>query len=280
MLSDNNSEQDASMWGCVYGPYMIPASEGGKGPENSREVLGIECYHHYGITLHQLVEGEAPSDTVYRLVRELWFAPKGTDRDVTDENHTWENVENLDNFRFSEIVLRKNEKSPRFINILNLPSYMYSDGPGAKWFDQKYRVATVGMIAAEIANNQRKREGHLAKSLRQNVLTINGRKARLTQQQWAWDCIRLNRILTHRHPSLAYLVEGDEDRFEQARIADNTFLRELYTEKSTEQPDTHRGNIAAKRYQEWAQAHTQRNRNIARSYPHLSHLVPGEELAA
>lgn len=268
------------MWGCDYAPYMTPASEGGKGPENAREVLGIECYHHYGITLHPLVEGERAAATVYNLTRTLWHKPRADGLGVQDDNHTWEVKDASELGRFSAIVFRKNEKSPQFINILNIPRWQYEDGPGAKWFDQKFRVVTVGIIAAEITNNFRHRNDYLKKALDDNEMTIVGRKKAQQHRAWATDRMRLNRVILMRHPQLANLAAYDEDAYQASLIAHHREMRQRYLTAAKEQPDTHRGAIAAARYLEWAEADLRRCKNIARSHLQLAHLVPDEELVA
>lgn len=281
MLNDNNEDQDRSMWDCDYAPYLTPASEGGKGPENAREVLGIECYHHYGITLHPVVEGEAIADTVYRLTRELWhpFKPE-REINVTDDNHTWKNEPTSIAGRFSRIVLYKNEKSPAFNNILNRPSWAFQDGPGAKWFEQKYRLATVGMIAAEIANNFQRRSKWLTDADRYNVGTVAGRKNSEDRRRWAEDHLRLNRILISRHPQLAALAAYDKEAYEKADFEHYSKLHKLYTDSAASQPCTSRGRAASVRLIEWASLARYRCQAIARRVPALAALVPGEELIA
>lgn len=174
-------------FGVDYLSYSIPVSAGGLGPENAAEVLGIECDHHYGITAHDLVPGEDPARTVYRLVREVWHAPK-PDRsiNVLDDNHTWE-VEYFnpkDDSRpqhtapsgWGRVIIRKNDKAPAFINIFNAPSWMYSDGAGAVWFYQKFRAVTRGHLAAERAYDEAKIAHYTTEAERQKD-TVRGRKA-------------------------------------------------------------------------------------------------------
>ncbi|AXQ68722.1 hypothetical protein HOU00_gp403 [Caulobacter phage CcrPW] len=173
-------------FGVDYLAYSIPISAGGLGPEDAAEVLGIECDHHYGITTHDLVPGEDPAQTVYRLVRELWhpFRPE-REINVLDDNHTWE-VEYFDPKKdtfphtapsgWGRVILRKNEKAPLFINIFGAPSWMYDDGPGAVWFYQKFRAVTRGQKAAERAYDEAKIAQYTAEAERQKD-TVRGRKA-------------------------------------------------------------------------------------------------------
>ena len=276
-----SDDQDKSMWGCDYESYMIPASEGGKGPEDARSVLGIECNHHYGITLHPIVEGKTIADQVYKLTRG-WHPARADGSGVTDDNHTWKDEPSEKPGRFSRIILFKNEKSPPFINIFNAPSWLFSDGPGAKWFDQFYRVATVGIIAAEIANNLRRRDEYLASALKFNEMTIVGRKNAVQRREWAADCLRLNRVLLKRHPQLAYLAGYDEEGFARSEAERLREQRNRYmiAAKLERQKDTPRSLASASRLDEWARIELIRLRNAVRGFPNLAHLVPGEELAA
>lgn len=135
-----------------YAGYAVPVSEGGLGPENAREVLGIEVFHHYGVTIHPIDEGKTAAETVYRLIREQWH-PVNPERsiNVLDDNHTWDCKEGDHPHWRSRLRIIKNEKAPGFINIMGIPSWQYSDGAGAVWFTHEFRVPTVGMHAAEIA---------------------------------------------------------------------------------------------------------------------------------
>lgn len=173
-------------FGVDYLSYSIPVSAGGLGPENAAEVLGIECDHHYGITTHDLAPGEDPAQTVYRLIREVWHAPKPDKAiNVLDDNHTWE-VEYFDPSKdtrphtapsgWGRVTIRKNEKAPLFINIFGAPSWMYDDGPGAVWFHQKFRAVTVGHKAAERAYDEAKIAQYTAEAARHKD-TVRGRKA-------------------------------------------------------------------------------------------------------
>ncbi|AFU88045.1 hypothetical protein CcrColossus_gp175 [Caulobacter phage CcrColossus] len=183
-------------FGVDYASYLTPASAGGLGPENATEVIGIECDHHYGITTHDLVPGEDPAQTVYRLVRELWhpFRPE-REINVLDDNHTWE-VEYFnpkDDSRpqhtapsgWGRVIIRKNEKAPLFINIFGAPSWMYDDGPGAVWFYQKFRAVTYGHKAAERAYDEAKIAQYTAEAERQKD-TVRGRKAAKDARRMVW----------------------------------------------------------------------------------------------
>lgn len=169
--------------GSDYAAYALPVSMGGKGPENADEVLGIECDHHYGITTHDLVEGETPAQTVYRLVRELWhpFRPEHS-TNVTDDNHTWKVEESFEDYHHGRVILYKNEKSPPFFSLPGLR--WYDDGPGARWFDQSFRVVTFGVLAAEAANALKRADEYLIEAAAQKD-TIKGRKAASKLQSYA-----------------------------------------------------------------------------------------------
>lgn len=137
--------------GADYDGWMTPQSEGGKGPPNAREVLGIEVFHHYGVTTHEAVAGTAAGDVVYDLIRTLWhpFKPE-REINVTDDNHTWKVVEGEQPHWRSRVVLYKNEKAPYFYPLPGMRGN-YEDGAGAKWFHEEFRVPTVGIILAEAA---------------------------------------------------------------------------------------------------------------------------------
>lgn len=159
-----------------FAGYAIPRSEGGLGPENARVVLGIECFHHFGITTHPLVKGESPGKTVYGLVRNLWH-PYRPDHstNVTDDNHTWRIEEASRPEWYSRVVLFKNELSPAFHMLPGMSHWGFADGPGAKWFDQEFRVATVGMVACEQATDLQAMADLEAEAAMQRD-TVRGRK--------------------------------------------------------------------------------------------------------
>jgi hypothetical protein len=161
-----------------YAGYAVPTSEGGKGPENAREVLGIECEHHYGVTTHALPASAEASEVVYRLVRDLWhpFKPERHEFNVTDDNHTWI-VEMAEKPHWhSRVALFKNEKAPRFLTIpgIRFPWWV-EDGASARWFDQPFRVVTYGMIAAEVACDLDSERKYLDEAASQRD-SIRGRK--------------------------------------------------------------------------------------------------------
>lgn len=276
-----SDDQTSSMFGCEYEPYMVPASEGGKGPENAREVLGIECNHHYGVTLHPISEDAPIAEQVYRLTRS-WHPEKDDGRGVTDDNHTWKDEPSEKPGWFSRIILFKNEKSPLFVNIFNAPSWQYDDGPGAKWFDQHYRVVTVGIIAAEIANNLRRRAEYLAHALKSNEMTVIGHKHAGQYRAWAEDCLRLNRVILKRHPQLAYLAAFDEEGDARQQAERILMQRDRYIAAAVleREKDTPRSLASARRLDEWARIELCRLRNTVRNYPNLAYLVPDEELVA
>lgn len=146
------------------------------GFDQAQEVFGIECRHHYGITTHNIIQGVPVGHTVYRLIREVWHAPKGSPYDVLDDNHTWDVHEAENPDWFSRVTLRKNERSPYFARIPGLAPALF-DGPGEIWFSQEYRIATRGLIEREVADLLQWAERWQADAERQRD-TIRGRKAR------------------------------------------------------------------------------------------------------
>jgi hypothetical protein len=162
------------------------------------EVFGIECRHHYGITTHDLVDGEPAADTVYRLMREVWHQERGGGRGLRDDNHTWEAVEAEKSDWFSRIRIIKNAKSPYFL----LNPYRMPDGPGAFWFDQEYRIATRGLIEREAAEALDWADKWEADAARQRD-TIRGRKARAKYLSWAQSKRREAELIASRWPQFA-----------------------------------------------------------------------------
>lgn len=148
-----------------YAGFAIPASEGGKGPENARDVLGLEFDHHAGMKTRTLLDGETVEECAYRYVREVHQA-------LTDDNHSWEYPPYsgpADGMRRLDII--KNEKSGSFA----IKPWWVEDGPGARWFSQEFRVVTVGIIAAEIDTDCLKTQHYLDEAAAQRD-SIRGRK--------------------------------------------------------------------------------------------------------
>lgn len=109
------------------------------------DVYGIEISYHAGVPTFPLIEGEDPVATAYRIMRERhpW---------LTDDNHTWTNEPAEQLGWHDRMVVRKNENSPLFKSIPGLPRpWWVEDGPGALWFTERWRIATRGIIAAEVA---------------------------------------------------------------------------------------------------------------------------------
>lgn len=165
-----------------------------------RSILGIECRHHYGVTTHDLVEGQTVAETVYRLIRDVWHCDR-PDRaaNVTDDNHTWE-VDTRPG-GWDRVVLRKNARSPRF---LFCPAWV-SDGDGAVWFDQEYRVATSEIIVAEVAELRAQQARRMADAARQRD-SIRGRKERKRLTSLAEDSDRQVRLIERRWPDLDWAL--------------------------------------------------------------------------
>lgn len=126
-----------------YAGFMIPAAEGGRGPDNARDILGLEIDHHAGMKTVTLQPGESVDAAAYRAMRESHTF-------LTDDNHTWEVVPGEQAHWMSRLRVIKNEKSGYFARIPGLSWMILEDGPGAHWFTMRFRLATVGMIAAEI----------------------------------------------------------------------------------------------------------------------------------
>lgn len=134
-------------WKADYAGWMTPKSEGGLGPENAREVLGIEVYHHYGVTTHEVVAGKAAGEVVYNLTRTLWHPPRENGGGLHDDDHTWDADETRQPGGRARMQIYKNDKSQLWaFNPLGM-----EDGPGARWFHEEYRVTTVGELLAEAA---------------------------------------------------------------------------------------------------------------------------------
>lgn len=140
-----------------YEGFAVPASEGGRGPGNAREVLGLEIDHHAGMRVVRLAPGESVEQAAYRHMRE-------THTFLTDHNHTWEIKPGESPEWMSRLAVTKNENSGYFTRIPGLEWMILNDGPGAHWFSMLFRVATVGMIAAEIEADRVKAEKYDAEA--------------------------------------------------------------------------------------------------------------------
>jgi len=170
-----------------YAPFAVPTSEGGRGPENAREVLGLEFDHHAGMRTRLIGEGETPEQVAYRYVRE-------THEFLTNDNHTWEFVkaDGPDHW-MSRIEVTKNENSGYFaFNPWGAP-----DGPGAHWFSNSFRVATVGMIAAEIDADFRRAQKYLDEAAEQRD-SIRGRKRASQLRSFAHSALWLAEVAPSR----------------------------------------------------------------------------------
>jgi hypothetical protein len=96
---------------------------------------GVECRHHYGITIRPCELGVDIAAVAYNEMRD-------THHFLTDDNHEW-SVEW--GKCWHRIVVRKNAKSPYFaFNPWRMP-----DGPGAIWFSHEFRSATRDKVNAE-----------------------------------------------------------------------------------------------------------------------------------
>lgn len=158
------------------------------------DLLGIECLHHYGITTHAFRDGQTVAETVYWLIRNAWHR-----EGLTDDNHTWVVIEN-EAPRWSRILIKKNENSPPFALR---PSWV-SDGPGANWFSQEYRAATLTNIAWEVAGKLAFADRCEAEAGRQRD-TIRGRKLRQKQVSLAVSARREAELIRSRWPEFAGL---------------------------------------------------------------------------
>jgi hypothetical protein len=194
-----------------YEGFMVPASEGGRGPENAREVLGIDWEHHTReMKAYPIDPGKTAAETVYRIEREVWhpFDPSHGEYNVTDDNHTWKVEEAAKPWWFSRLVVVKNEESPYFKRIPGLGAPLLGDGPGVTWFDQSFRVATVGMLMAEHVDQLRYERELLAEADAQKD-TIRGRKHAAQCRSFAnsarW---RATSAITRRWPQMQSLLEA------------------------------------------------------------------------
>lgn len=159
------------------------------------EVFGIECEHHYGITTHPMPEDGDVAREVYRLIRGAWHAPREDGGGLSDDDHSWEYAPTEHPDGWSHIVIRKNENSPLFA----FKPWWVEDGPGARWFDQKFRVATRSLIEREIADSLQWAERWQADADRQRD-TIRGRKARTKYSSLAESSRREAEMIRSRWP--------------------------------------------------------------------------------
>ena len=160
-----------------YAGFAVPASEGGRGPENAREPMGLEIDHHAGMKTVVLQPGETVEQAAYRAMRESHTF-------LTDDNHAWEVVPGQDAHWMSRLRVIKNENSGYFTRIPGLSWMILDDGPGAHWFDERFRLATVGMIAAEIEADRIKALAYDAEAAAERD-TIRGRKRAQTLRNCA-----------------------------------------------------------------------------------------------
>lgn len=164
----------ANYWNAIfykdedYIGFDVPAAEGGRGPQNAREVLGLEIDHHGGMKAISLQPGETADQAAYRAMRDSHTF-------LTDDNHTWDIKPGKYPHWMSRLEVTKNEKSGYFVRIPGLDWMILNDGPGAHWFTERFRVATVGMIAAEIEADRARAQRYHAEADRQKD-TIAGRK--------------------------------------------------------------------------------------------------------
>jgi len=173
------------------------------------EVLGLECRHHYGITAHPLTSDETPAALAYRLTRG-WHPAREGGYGLTDDNHAWEVVTSERPEWFSRIRIVKNEKSPPFLAIpgIRVPGWL-DDGPGATWFAQDFRIATIPMLEAEVAELVTRKASYAAKAAQQRD-TVRGRKAAKRFRSLASEMARQVRSIDRRWPQIA-IPEGAGD---------------------------------------------------------------------
>ncbi|AXQ69941.1 hypothetical protein HOU03_gp327 [Caulobacter phage CcrSC] len=139
--------QPILFWGADYQGWTTPRSEGGLGPENARESLGIEVYHHYGVTTHEAVAGTAGGEVVYNLTRTLWHKPREDGGGLHDDDHTWDFEPPKSFGGRGRVQIYKTEKA----GYWPFNPYGVQDGPGARWFHEEYREPIVGELLAEAA---------------------------------------------------------------------------------------------------------------------------------
>lgn len=179
----------ANYWNSIfykdadYVGFDTPVSQGGRGPENAREVLGLEIDHHAGMKVVRLADGQSVEQAAYAAMRERHPF-------LTDDNHTWEIVSGDRPHWMSRVVVTKNEKSGYFTRIRGLEWMILNDGPGAHWFSERFRLATVGMIAAEIAADRARAQRYLDEAAAQKD-TIKGRKSAHQLQSFARSALWL-----------------------------------------------------------------------------------------
>lgn len=128
------------------------------------ETLGLEIWHHADFKTWLVEPNETVEQAIYRYMR-------STHHFITDDNHTWEVVMAEKPHWTSRLRVIKNENSGYFA----FNPWGVSDGPGAHWFNVEFRIATVGMIQAEIAADLRRTQKYLDEAATQKD-TIRGRK--------------------------------------------------------------------------------------------------------
>ena len=172
-------------------------------PSRGKEVLGIECEHHYGITTHASpLDGDIIS-AVYRLLRN-WHPT------LADDDHTWGNESRNG---WSRIVIRKNEKSPRFA----FNPYGAPDGPGALWFDLRYRIATRETIQNELADKLAQAQRLRDEAMRERPTKIGTKRA---HKKWGYaeTSEREAELIARRWPSFCGLARtGWQTRMHEHR---------------------------------------------------------------
>ncbi|WP_066770151.1 hypothetical protein [Sphingobium sp. CCH11-B1] len=146
---------------------------------------GVECRHHYGITIKPCEAGVDIAAVAYNEMRE-------THHFLTDDNHEW-SVEWGD--CWNAIIVRKNDKSGYFaFNPWHMP-----DGPGAFWFRHSFRMATRNRVNAEVADHLRWAEKWRGDALR-NKGSKAGVKRFLKTMSLAEDMERQARLAMKRWP--------------------------------------------------------------------------------
>lgn len=158
------------------------------------EIFGIECRHHYGITTHPMPSHGDAGCEVYRLIREAWYAPQDG-RGLHDDDHSHEVVLSGEIGGWSRIVIRKNERSPRFV----FKPWWCEDGPGALWFSQEFRVANRASIDREIADKL-EWVATWERSAERQRDSIRGRKARKKYESLARSATVEARLIRSRWP--------------------------------------------------------------------------------
>lgn len=149
------------------------------------ETLGLEIWHHADFKTVIFEPGETVEQAIYRYMR-------GHYHFITDDNHTWY-VDMAEKPQWtSRLRVVKNENSGYFA----FNPWRIADGPGAHWFNVEFRVATVGMIQAEIAADRRRTQKYLDEAAAQKD-TIRGRK----RARDLWSFAQSSRWLAEEAPT-------------------------------------------------------------------------------